>query len=130
MKRSFCILCFLCILSSHAQQLNAVIHLNQIGFYPHSKKTAVVTSAETGSTFYITSTNLRDTLFRGSLGQLVQSQHSSLQTRLADFSSFNLPGSYMVVVPGLGQSPVFRIGDGMLSEVGKASLKAFYFPAY
>ena len=120
------ILCFSSLFSS-AQSLNQAIKLNQVGFYPQAPKLAVVTGSTPESAFFITTTNLRDTVFRGSLGALRKSNNSSTETRTADFSSLTKPGTYVVLVPRLGHSYVFVIGDQVNEAVGIASLKAYYY---
>ncbi|MFZ9660345.1 MAG: glycoside hydrolase family 9 protein [Chitinophagaceae bacterium] len=110
-----------------SQISNENIRLNQIGFYPGSNKIAIVSVPVSGSNFYITTTNLRDTLFRGQLKDTIKSEHSSLVTRIANFSGFTSRGSYVLSIPGLGHSHVFMIRDHVLQEVAKSSLKAFYY---
>jgi endoglucanase len=56
-----------------AQNVSARIKLNQLGYYPNAPKLAVVTGGASAGSFYITSTNLRDTLFTGTLGEEKQS---------------------------------------------------------
>lgn len=110
-----------------AQTLSDSICLNQVGFYPQGPKKAHVKGAgETGS-FYVVSTNLRDTFYRGTLGPQVASAFSSTQTRLAEFTPVKKPGSYVLLVPGLGHSYVFQIDTNVHREVAAASLKGFYF---
>lgn len=113
--------------SVYAQQLSDSICLNQVGFYPNSSKIAVVKGSRGDAPFYITSTNLRDTVFKGQLGTEKQSCNSSIKTRVADFSALRKPGSYVVLVPSLGHSYVFRVGKEVHREVADASLKGFYF---
>jgi endoglucanase len=119
-------LLFACV-GAFAQSLNQSIRLNQVGFYPQAPKLAVVTGSTSETSFFITSTNLRDTVFRGSLGALRKSNNSSTETRIADFSALTKPGTYVVLVPKLGHSYVFVIGDKVNEAVGIASLKAYYY---
>src|SRR4051812_32510149 len=63
------------------------IKLNQLGYYPFAPKVAVLTGASEAKMFFITSTNTRDTLFKGTLSNENQSRNSSTKTRIADFSS-------------------------------------------
>lgn len=130
MKRIRSIICaffYVAALPAFAQKQSDSICLNQVGFYPGSPKMAIVKGSRTGGPFYITSTNLRDTVFRGQLGAEMQSLNSSTITRRADFTAVRTPGSYVVFVPGLGHSYVFRIGTEVHKAVALASLKGFYF---
>lgn len=110
-----------------AQTVSDSICLNQIGFYPAAQKIAAVKGKRSDAVFYITSTNLRDTFFSGKLSVERQSHNSSTITRIADFSAFKQKGSYVLLVPSLGHSYVFRIGDAVHSNVAVASLKGFYY---
>src|SRR5688500_10645640 len=69
-----------------AQILTERIAINQVGFYPMSPKLAVITGEVSSNDFYITSSNLRDTFFRGKLSPSKQSAYSTTITRIADFS--------------------------------------------
>lgn len=113
--------------NSFAQSFTESIKINQLGFYPGSKKIALITGTTTATDFYITSTNLRDTVFKGKIGDEKKSIHSSTTTRSADFSSLQKPGSYVVLVPTIGHSYVFRIGADTYSDVASSTLKAFYY---
>lgn len=114
--------------TSFSQNLTANIRLNQLGFYPGAKKIAVfIDSTDAGNSFYITSTNLRDTVFKGTLGEQKQSAYSSLKTRLADFSALVKTGSFIVCIPGVGHSYIFEISDSVNKPAAVAALKGFYF---
>lgn len=113
--------------AAFAQKITDSICLNQIGFYPNAAKIAAVKGSRSEDVFFITSTNLRDTLFSGKLSAEKQSYNSSAITRIADFSAFQKKGSYVMLVPQLGRSYIFAIGDAIHKEVTAASLKGFYF---
>jgi endoglucanase len=113
-------------LSAQAQVTEA-IKLNQAGFTPKSGKLAVVTGPVQKTPFYVISSNLKDTVFKGTLSEQMKSKNSSTVTRLADFSSVKKKGQYVIAVPGLGQSPAFSIGDDVYDALSKAVLKGFYY---
>jgi endoglucanase len=111
----------------YSQNVTASIKLNQLGFYPNAPKTAVVTGSITATTFYITSTNLRDTLFTGTLSEEKQSAYSSTKTRIANFTSLTKKGSFVVLVPGVGHSYVFEISDDANRVAAVTTLKGYYY---
>ena len=117
----------LIITSNCFAQVTDRIKLNQEGFYPEAPKIAVVTGDVQAEKFYVTTTNLRDTVFTGILSAVRQSQYSSTKTRIADFSLFSKTGSFVVCVPGVGNSYVFEIDNDVNRNVGIALLKGFYF---
>lgn len=112
---------------SCAQNNPESIRLNQVGFYTSGPKVAIVTGDVTATIFYVTSTNLRDTFYTGTLGPARQSKYSVTITRLADFSPLRKVGSFVVLVPGVGHSYGFRVADGVYNEAAIATLKGFYY---
>ncbi|MCW3114232.1 MAG: cellulase [Segetibacter sp.] len=112
---------------AHSQMVTTRIHLNQLGFYTNAPKIAVVTGSTDALTFFITSTNIKDTLFRGNLSNEMTSKNSSTKTKIADFSSFKTPGTYVVFIPGIGHSYVFSIRKNVNHAAAVAGLKGFYF---
>ncbi|MDB5250173.1 MAG: cellulase [Segetibacter sp.] len=110
-----------------AQMLTERIKLNQLGFYTNAPKIAIVTGTTSAAAFYITTTNIRDTLYRGTLSEEMQSKNSSTKTRVADFSEFRKKGSFVVSVPGMGHSYVFKIGDKVNLDAAVAGIKGYYY---
>ena len=112
---------------SHAQVVSDFIRLNQSGFYPYGPKKAAVTGNALTDDFYITSTNLRDTVFRGKLSEEKQSAYSSTKTKIAMFSRIKNKGSFVVCVPGIGHSYVFEINKNVNRQAALATLKGYYY---
>lgn len=102
------------------------IRLNQIGFYPKAVKIAIAVGA-TSETFYVTTTNQADTVFTGSLGAAKVWLHSNESVKLIDFTAFQQPGQYIMVVPGLGQSHPFLIKEYVHQNLSVAAIKGYYF---
>lgn len=127
-KISKCIAGLLWLLPlSSFSQVTDHIKLNQEGFYPNAPKVAVVTGDVPAGKFYVASTNLRDTVFAGTLSSEKQSAYSSTKTRIADFSAVTKEGSFVVCVPDVRNSYVFEINPDANRNVGKATLKGFYY---
>lgn len=102
------------------------IRLNQIGFYTNCSKIAVVKNAGAVS-FYIALPGSTTALFTGTLSAAATWTPSGESVRIADFSAFNTPGNYELVVTGLGRSFPFAINPKVHLAVNKASIKAFYY---
>ncbi|CAA9281281.1 MAG: GH9 [uncultured Cytophagales bacterium] len=113
-------------LPGRAQGLTETIRLNQVGFYPDAPKVAVVPARAEG-TFTVTGADGKSTVFTGTLGAPRQSGYSPKQTRLADFSKLTKPGTYVVVVPGLGHSYPFEVKPRVHRPLADAALKGFYY---
>lgn len=110
-----------------SQNVTSRIKLNQLGFYPNAPKTAVVTGSLTSNNFYVTSTNLRDTVFAGTLSDEKQSAYSTTKTRTADFSKLTNKGSFVVLINGVGHSYVFEISDDANKQAAVSTLKGYYY---
>lgn len=102
------------------------IQHNQIGFLPETDKVAIATGAEAGP-FYITSADEQDTVYTGSLTGTQVWSHSGDTSRIADFSSFDSSGTFKVLIPDIGYSETFEIGNNIHHDLHKASLKGFYY---
>ena len=126
-KAVFMSLAFLSVNTAHAgTRASADIRVNQIGYYPHAPKVAAVIGAEAG-TFAVLNPATEDTVFRGELSAEKTWPYSEEPVKLADFSAFTAEGSYVLSVPGLGDSHPFDIRPFVHQAVAAASLKAFYF---
>lgn len=101
------------------------IKLNQLGYFPGQKKTAVVPTS-TGSTFTIIDAQNQE-VFSGILSKAKYWTASQEMVKLADFSAFNTPGSYQLCVPGIDTSYVFSISNSYLDQMADDVVKAFYY---
>ncbi len=113
-------------LSGFSQRRSENIMINQKGYYPYAPKIAAVRDFR-AENFYITTTDLSDTLFSGKLEGPKTIDYSPGETWLADFSAFSLYGNYVVAVPGLGYSWPFEIRSQIHNALAKSSLKSYYF---
>lgn len=115
---------FFIIICAKAQQR---IVLNQVGYYVDAPKIAVVKGETNTTEFLVTTTDASKVLFKGKLSEQKQSKNSSTVTRVADFSNFKKTGTYIISVPGIGNSYAFTIGNNALHSAAVSSLKGFYF---
>lgn len=124
------ILCASCSINAQNEDdhilLSESIKINQLGYYPNGPKLAAVENVGE-SKFYISSLDLKDTLFSGSLDIERSSEYSSKTSRIANFSKFSDPGSYVILVPGVGKSYPFDVKPQIHEDLVKGSLKGFYF---
>lgn len=119
------LLCVKPATKTFAQTITDKIQINQLGYYPFASKIATVTTSSPDQ-FYILNER-RDTAFKGSLSEPKQSANSSLLVRIADFSSFQKTGKYVLHIAGLGDSYSFLINKSIHTPVALSSLKAFYY---
>ncbi len=112
--------------TAQSQPLSEAIRLNQLGFYPNAAKIAVVVGDAQGP-FQITTTDLKKVVFTGTLSAARQNALSGKASRSADFSTFNKPGTYVIVIPGLGHSYPFDIRSDVYRELAIGAIKGFYY---
>ncbi len=128
MPLKFLLSAFLCLLANltNAQPPSEAIRLNQIGFYPNAPKIAVVVG-ELGGTFQIASSDGKRVLFTGKLSEPRRSAVSGKMSCIADFSAFRRTGTFVLVVPGAGQSYPFAIRPAVHRDLAAGVLKGFYY---
>jgi endoglucanase len=107
--------------------LNDSIRLNQLGFYPDQNKVAVVLTETPINRFFIWDKNERKIVFEGPVSRSQSKTFSGKTAWKIDFSGFSEQGVFEIGIPDFGKSHPFKIDDQVYSELGKASLKAFYF---
>lgn len=122
----FLILCLVFTTTVSQSNLDQ-IKLNQLGFYTYAPKIAAITASLLSPDFFIIKAHSKDTVYRGKLSHERQSLNSSLKTHIADFSTLQSPGTYVLFIPGVGHSYPFKIGNKIHYASGIASLKGYYY---
>lgn len=117
---------FLFLKPAQAQENAPGIRLNQIGFYPRAQKIAIILG-ENNAEFSVKNATNNKVVFKGKLSAPRTNQHSGKISKIADFSSVQKTGKYVIEVPSLGKSAPFEIKDNVQKEVAIASLKGFYY---
>ncbi|MBN1604872.1 MAG: glycoside hydrolase family 9 protein [Chitinispirillaceae bacterium] len=102
------------------------IHLNQIGYYPDDKKIAIAVGPQSDS-FSIADAQTNSIVYTGGCVSGGTWDASEESTQVADFSSFEKPGSYRIKIKGHTDSSPFQIGDNIHNGVLKSAIKAYYF---
>ncbi|HSJ68838.1 MAG TPA: glycoside hydrolase family 9 protein [Anditalea sp.] len=103
------------------------IKINQIGYYPGTKKFAAIPAESAQGAFHLTKADGNTIVYEGTLSEPFSADYSDKKTRIADFSAFTEKGVYRLVVPSLGKSFPFTIGESVFENLAKGSIKAFYF---
>ncbi|RYZ15462.1 MAG: hypothetical protein EOP49_53045, partial [Sphingobacteriales bacterium] len=109
------------------------ILLNQLGFYNHAEKIAIVRGLKAPALFSIVNTVSKDTVLRGTLvSDLSDTLTKTDPISRADFSSLAITGTYRLVA-GVRENPPalisheFRIGNNIHHQLAAASIKGFYY---
>lgn len=108
-------------------QVSEKIKINQVGYLPCFNKIAVYTGEDKKDEFIITNAKTGETIFKGKLSEPRRSAYSSLNAQIADFSSLNKAGKYILTISGVGSSFPFEISDQIYKTAGISVLKAFYY---
>lgn len=111
--------------TAHGQRFSDRIRLNQVGFYPGAPKRAIALSAGPGR-FYVTTPDLTDTAFVGTLSPLLDTGSFPAGFRIADFSALQRSGTFVVWIPSLGYSHKFAVRPRVHAELSRAALAGFY----
>lgn len=105
------------------------VNLNQLGFLPDAKKTAVVRSrkkAKISGAFDVVDAKTGDVVFSGKLKNARFNEASGEQTAVADFSKLSAEGSYKVKAGKYGESFEFKISSDVYDEILKSAVRFFY----
>jgi endoglucanase len=103
------------------------IRLNQVGFYPEGAKIAIVVTRKPATDFHLVRVRDEARVFQSKLAETRVTELSKEPTQVADFSSFQTPGTYRLVVPGVGASYPFVIAANVHRDLTRAAWKGFYF---
>ena len=112
--------------STVCAQVSSDIRYNQLGFYPSMQKIAVVRNASS-TAFYIVTPSQTDTLFKGMLTAAQTWSSSGESVSIADFSDLKIPGTYQLIVPGLGFTIPFAVKPHVHLNLAIGSLKGYYY---
>lgn len=115
------------------------IHVNQVGYMPGQAKKAMVGyylgnmgELDVGlASFKLVDTQTQTTVFQGTLTArpdvgFTMNPMPYQKVMQADFTGFNTPGEYQLVVPGLGASFPFFINDGIAAASARAYALGLY----
>lgn len=109
-----------------AQTKNQKPKVNQIGYYPESTKISILPNTDS-SVFYLRDTSTGSIIYEGSITNGGFYSPGGESVDIADFSSFLIPGTYVVGTYEGEESHEFQIGNNPFSELSDAILKAFYY---
>jgi endoglucanase len=108
------------------------IRINQTGFYPSSRKVAVVINSiatSDATEFQIVRASDGRSVFRGNLSAPITWAQSGETGRQADFSILDNPGRYKLVLNNKNktESYPFYISSDIYRDAARASTRTFYF---
>jgi len=112
-------------------KVDANIRLNQAGYYPNSRKVAVVIGGGSASAteFQVVRVSDGRPVFIGKLSSALSWSESGETGRQADFSILDVPGQYNIVLndKDKSESYPFYVDADIYGDAAKASMRAYYF---
>ena len=106
------------------ESVNKNIRLNQIGYHPKSNKQFIL--ADTTATQFQLLNYQQETVYTGRVMFNGNWGPSGEAVYMGDFSSFEVPGTYQVIVNERTSYP-FEIKANLYQEAWHASIKSYYF---
>ena len=108
------------------------IRLNQVGYYPNSRKVAVVVNNSgnaSATEFQVVRVSDGRAVFSGRLTAALTWAESGETGRQADFSILDVQGQYKIVLndKGRSESYPFTVASDIYYDAAKASMRAYYF---
>ena len=103
---------------------SSAIRINQLGYYPNSKKILVV--ADSPASSFEVKTLDGKSVFKGQLSTGKTWDKSGEEIQTGDFSKLMTPGKYVIVLNNSVVSHPFSINPDLYKEVGIAAVKTFY----
>jgi endoglucanase len=102
------------------------IKLNTVGYLVGRAKRATVPAVDGVQTFAVVSVDTDEVVFQGDLGVATENADTNDTTRIADFSSFDAEGTYVLKVEGVLPSPEFRVGYDVFNEPLRVAMLGLY----
>lgn len=104
------------------------IRINQVGYLPQCAKFALVKVGRSKSVtqFSIKSVDRKRVYFEGQLRDSVYWDAAKDTVKMADFTVFDIPGTYVIDVNGLGYSYPFEIKEGLYQNLNRDAIRYFY----
>lgn len=101
------------------------INLNQVGYLPEDKKSAVLREDAIGSEFSVINTETDEVVYTGTVGASVENANAGETNAIADFSEVTAEGTYKVVANECESYP-FAIGETVYEELLRDLVRMFY----
>ena len=102
------------------------ININQVGYKPDSKKTAVFRNVSGQKEFSVVNAVTKQTVYTGPLSSAINNSSANETNYQGDFSSVKDAGTYYISCAGLEDSYTFTIGDKVYDNLLDESVRMLY----
>ncbi len=109
-----------------AQTKNSKPKINQLGYYPLAPKIGITPQTDLTS-FYLKDASSGAVVYEGELTSGGYYSPGDEDVKVADFSDYFVPGTYIMGVIDGEESYPFTIGNNIFSELTDGIIKAMYF---
>lgn len=109
-----------------AQTKNSKPKVNQLGYYPLAPKIGITPETDLTS-FYLKDAGSGAVVYEGELSEGGFYSPGDESVKVADFSDYFVPGTYILGVVDGDESYPFTIGNNIFSELTDGIVKALYF---
>lgn len=101
------------------------ININQVGYKPDAKKTAVFRKTEGGS-FSVVDEATGKEVFTGEMTGPIENASADETNYIGDFSALTTPGKYIIKAEGLDDSYAFEIGENVYDALLDDTVRMLY----
>lgn len=113
-------------IQSTSKEVFKDINLDQLGYFPDSKKIAVFRGKAVDKTFDIVDAKTSKVVFSGKIDNKFVNSSAEETDYYGDFSSFKTAGTYKIKTATLGESYPFTISANVYDNAYASSLKMLY----
>ena len=107
------------------QAYECPININQVGYRPDAKKTAVFRGTDGGS-FSVVNAATDEVVYTGEMTGPIDNKSAEETNYIGDFSAVTTPGKYVIKAKGLDDSYAFEIGDDVYNTLLDDSVRMLY----
>ena len=101
------------------------VNINQVGYKPDAKKTAVFRGVEGGS-FSVVNADTKEVVYTGEMTGPIENESAEETNYIGDFSAVTTPGKYIIKAEGVDDSYAFEIGDNVYNSLLDDTVKMLY----
>jgi endoglucanase len=102
------------------------IKLNTVGYLVGRTKRATARAIEGVDTFVVATADTDEAVYAGTLALATDNADTADFTRVADFTDFDVEGTYVLKIDGLSVSPPFQIGQDVMNEPLRLTMLGLY----
>ncbi|MBI1331777.1 MAG: glycosyl hydrolase family 5 [Armatimonadetes bacterium] len=104
---------------------NPAIKVCQVGYLPSETKIGILTTFSSGFAF-IHVAGQDKTVMKAPIGNSIKDPDTGDDIQQIDFSKLTKPGTYVVSIPGIGDSAPFKVGNDVFAHAFRLAIRSYY----